>query len=334
MQLAYAERRAAGGPVEAGDAERAMHLMRALMPLAGWHRRLVRAFLALADGAEQLAFWQRHLDTRRFRIGLNLLMSRAMLRRVYAPPLLAALPERFAVVLRQRLERGFARHPNVENPYAQALLLGAKNQPLPEPVRTIRFVAGRRGILAAIGSGCVVRCVHPVEHPGRGILTYRERLSRAVRHAAADGAVVVLRSFAEPITAPGAATRPSWIGGCCGGSWTSGTRIRGDVEQRDRIVLTTVRVFGRAWQVARVVATRLVVPWVLRRKAARRVRSGCRRLSEEVGGLWIKLGQALALRFDILPADYCLQFFQLLNRIEPFSGADARAILEHELRRP
>ena len=41
---------------------------------------------------------------------------------------------------------------------------------------------------------------------------------------------------------------------------------------------------------------------------------------EELGGLWVKLGQALALRFDILPADYCLQFFQLLNQIEPFSG--------------
>ena len=55
---------------------------------------------------------------------------------------------------------------------------------------------------------------------------------------------------------------------------------------------------------------------------------------EELGGLWVKLGQALALRFDILPADYCLQFFQLLNRIEPFSGQRARAILEHELRTP
>jgi ubiquinone biosynthesis protein len=55
---------------------------------------------------------------------------------------------------------------------------------------------------------------------------------------------------------------------------------------------------------------------------------------EELGGLWVKLGQALALRFDILPADYCLQFFQLLNRLEPFSGHSVRAILERELRSP
>ena len=98
-------------------------------------------------------------------------------------------------------------------------------------------------------------------------------------------------------------------------------------------MLTTVRVFGRAWQVARVAATRLVVPWALRRKQPPRA-ARMQAALEELGGLWIKLGQALALRFDILPADYCLQFFQLLNRIEPFSGQSARTILEHELRRP
>jgi predicted unusual protein kinase regulating ubiquinone biosynthesis (AarF/ABC1/UbiB family) len=55
---------------------------------------------------------------------------------------------------------------------------------------------------------------------------------------------------------------------------------------------------------------------------------------EELGGLWVKLGQALALRFDILPADYCLQFFQLLNRIEPFAAVNVRAVIEQELGRP
>jgi predicted unusual protein kinase regulating ubiquinone biosynthesis (AarF/ABC1/UbiB family) len=55
---------------------------------------------------------------------------------------------------------------------------------------------------------------------------------------------------------------------------------------------------------------------------------------EELGGLWVKLGQALALRFDILPADYCLQFFQLLNRMEPFPADEVRAVIERELGRP
>jgi predicted unusual protein kinase regulating ubiquinone biosynthesis (AarF/ABC1/UbiB family) len=55
---------------------------------------------------------------------------------------------------------------------------------------------------------------------------------------------------------------------------------------------------------------------------------------EELGGIWIKLGQSLALRFDILPADYCLQFFQLLNQIEPFSIEDVRTTIESDFGRP
>lgn len=55
---------------------------------------------------------------------------------------------------------------------------------------------------------------------------------------------------------------------------------------------------------------------------------------EELGGTWVKLGQALALRFDVLPADYCLQFFQLLNQVRPFPSGQVRAILESELGRP
>ena len=47
---------------------------------------------------------------------------------------------------------------------------------------------------------------------------------------------------------------------------------------------------------------------------------------EDLGGAWIKLGQALALRFDVLPADYCLQFFQLLNQVRPFPVAAVRQV--------
>ena len=42
----------------------------------------------------------------------------------------------------------------------------------------------------------------------------------------------------------------------------------------------------------------------------------------------------MALRFDILPADYCLQFFQLLNQVRPFPAAAVRQIIEDELGRP
>ena len=72
----------------------------------------------------------------------------------------------------------------------------------------------------------------------------------------------------------------------------------------------------------------LLVPW-LRRAPDRAERAQA--ALEELGGTWVKLGQALALRFDLLPADYCLQFFQLLNQVRPFPPAAVRVALEQEL---
>ena len=52
---------------------------------------------------------------------------------------------------------------------------------------------------------------------------------------------------------------------------------------------------------------------------------------ERLGGAWIKLGQMLALRFDLLPAAYCDELFKLLNQVEPFSYDEVRAIITEEL---
>jgi predicted unusual protein kinase regulating ubiquinone biosynthesis (AarF/ABC1/UbiB family) len=85
--------------------------------------------------------------------------------------------------------------------------------------------------------------------------------------------------------------------------------------------------------VSRRFAGALVLPWLLRRRHP----SGPERVQvalEELGGAWIKLGQALALRFDVLPAEYCLQLFQLLNQVRPFPADDVRRVVEQELGRP
>jgi S-adenosylmethionine:diacylglycerol 3-amino-3-carboxypropyl transferase len=198
VQLAYAERRARGGSVETGDVERAMKVARMLMPLMGWRVGAVRAFLALSDVTEQTAFWREHLDTRRFRVALRALMSPLALRTGYAPHFLSVLPERFGAVLRKRLERGFARHPNATNPYARSLLLGeASDQPLP-PASNIRFVCADA---ASWLESCPAGSFHgfALSNIGDGASSaYRARLTQAVRHAARPDAVVVWRTFAEP----------------------------------------------------------------------------------------------------------------------------------------
>ncbi len=52
---------------------------------------------------------------------------------------------------------------------------------------------------------------------------------------------------------------------------------------------------------------------------------------QHLGGAWIKLGQMLALRFDLLPASYCDELFKLLNQVAPFSYDEVRGIVQKEL---
>ena len=48
---------------------------------------------------------------------------------------------------------------------------------------------------------------------------------------------------------------------------------------------------------------------------------------EELGATWIKLGQALALRFDLLPPSYCYELSKLFNEVAPFSYAEVKGII-------
>lgn len=59
------------------------------------------------------------------------------------------------------------------------------------------------------------------------------------------------------------------------------------------------------------------------------------RLSFETLGVnWVKLGQALALRFDVLPADLCRELLRIQNNIKPFGAAEVKRIIQQEFGRP
>ncbi|MBV9583076.1 MAG: AarF/ABC1/UbiB kinase family protein, partial [Chloroflexi bacterium] len=55
---------------------------------------------------------------------------------------------------------------------------------------------------------------------------------------------------------------------------------------------------------------------------------------EDLGGAWVKLGQMLAMRFDLLPAEYCDELFKLLNDVQPFPYSDVCEIVRQELGGP
>jgi len=69
----------------------------------------------------------------------------------------------------------------------------------------------------------------------------------------------------------------------------------------------------------------------LRRTRPRPGAERTRAALEQLGGAWVKLGQMLALRFDLLPAAYCEELLKLLNAVPPFPYADVREIVRQEL---
>jgi ubiquinone biosynthesis protein len=52
---------------------------------------------------------------------------------------------------------------------------------------------------------------------------------------------------------------------------------------------------------------------------------------EAMGPTYVKLGQLLSTRFDLLPAAYTTALSRLQDEVEPFPAADARAMIEAEL---
>lgn len=199
IQVAYVRRRLAGGPVELGSADRILGFGRVLAPLAGWSKSRLRAFLNLDDPKEQISYWRKYLNTGRFRIAFDFLLSRFSLRSIYSRTFLNCLPQNFGTILRARMERCFATHSNRQNPYAWLLLLGEKDfeQPAVQSKQIKLACADAIAFLEAQPSGSFsgFSLSNIVDGTNND---YKRRLLDAVRNAAAPGAPVVLRSFGEP----------------------------------------------------------------------------------------------------------------------------------------
>lgn len=93
------------------------------------------------------------------------------------------------------------------------------------------------------------------------------------------------------------------------------------------------RVFWVSW-----VVLKLIVRY-FRAKFSRRITPQMRAIEirqflERMGGVWIKVGQVLAMRTDLFPLEFCNELARLQDRSVTFSPAISAAIIEEELGRP
>ena len=199
-QLNYVQRRAAGGPMATGRADRLLMAFRLAASCVGMTASIRNEFASLCDPDEQAVYWRSYFDLPHVRRFWRWLLSPRLLRSTYAAKFIQSLPDDFADVLWQRLERGFATHPNRDNPFAAQLLLGRNH---------LRNGVPCRNIETTCRDACEYLETCPPESFGALTLSnildgataeYAQRITKAVRRAATPDGIAVLRSFSEPRT--------------------------------------------------------------------------------------------------------------------------------------
>lgn len=199
-QVRYVRRRVQGCGREVGVADRSLDGVRTLAPLVGWTAGRVGRFLAMSDPGRQAVFFDRVLDTVGFRAAMRVGFAPVTLLGAYRREFVGFLPPRFGRVVRRRLRRGVATHPNATNPYARLLFAG---QPPPpgRPAGPVRVVQAEAAAFLDAGpsshyDGFALSNV--LDGPGPA---YAARLASAVRRAGRPGAPVVLRTLRDPVDA-------------------------------------------------------------------------------------------------------------------------------------
>jgi ubiquinone biosynthesis protein len=97
--------------------------------------------------------------------------------------------------------------------------------------------------------------------------------------------------------------------------------IVGRGSDRGERVELALSMIGRAFlsarrvcQIVSAVSRFYILPKLWPGKAPDRPEVRLRLFLEHLGGAWIKIGQALSLRFDLLPSEYCAELLKLLNQ--------------------
>lgn len=81
-------------------------------------------------------------------------------------------------------------------------------------------------------------------------------------------------------------------------------------------------------------ATASLAPTLLRHRSRRTRAQALRSALESLGTNWVKLGQTLALRFDLWPAEYCSELLSIRNDPVPLPYSSIRQIVADELGEP
>jgi ubiquinone biosynthesis protein len=77
-----------------------------------------------------------------------------------------------------------------------------------------------------------------------------------------------------------------------------------------------------------------LLPWNWRRREYAPTATRIRNVLEDLGPIYVKFGQILSTRRDLLPDDIAEEFSRLQDRVPPFPGTEARAIIERAYGKP
>lgn len=69
------------------------------------------------------------------------------------------------------------------------------------------------------------------------------------------------------------------------------------------------------------------------KKSTNEVPARLRRVMENAGGAFVKVGQMLSLRSDLIPQEYCDEFSKLQDHVKPFPFLEVKKILEGEYKK-